>query len=212
MGNRFKQWADRNTTTRGRSARVVTQTQAVQSPVVPVQQPAPHQPLVTPAQPPPVGALAWAPPPAPTVVQMNHGMVGPHQPVPQKVSPIPTQTVIVKPDAEYGDPYERLASTLPDIAEGAGIDMSDGVDAMEYAGLPHGVSVEQWTPTARYYNGVTDRNAHGRLDQVFGRHSVAAPQVRSDRGMAANGGLSGQRVWKGNVAGGLSPIQWQPPQ
>lgn len=211
MSNKFKQWADRNTRSRNLSSRIATQVPVVQS-VVPVQQPAPPQPLITPAQPPPVGALAWAPQPAPAVVQMSYGTVGAHQPVPQRVSAIPTQTVIVKPDAEYGDPYERLAATLPDIAESAGIDMAEGVDAMDYAGLPHGVSVEKWTPNARYYNGVTDQSAPGRLEQVFGRHSVGAPQVRSSNGMALNGSLTGQRVWKGNVAGGLQPIQWQPPQ
>ena len=142
---------------------------------------------------------------------MSAGMVGPRQPVGMAYEPIPTQTMLVKTDCDYGDPYEALAAQLPDIAKLNGYDFADGVDAMELAGLPSGVSVEKWRPTARYYNGVTDQTAAGRAERMFGRYQTGAGQVCTHAGMSPNGVLASGRQFRGRGAGAVTPMNWQPP-
>ncbi len=213
MTNRFKEWA-------GRSDRSVLrqqfQPQVQQLPrpqlVTADGQPIAGSQVIAPPQPQPQGVIAYAPAPAPATVQFAQGGVGNHQPVPMPIDAIPPACVIVKPDAEYGDVYERFMATVPDIAKAQGLDLSDGVDAMELAGLPSGVSVEKWTPNSRYYNGVTDSTAPGRIDQAFARHKTGAAQVRSSNGMSNQGLLTSSRVYMGNSAGALQPVTWEPPR
>lgn len=205
MANKFKKWAQKVTANDGSSLRrTFAGPEVVQTPV---QQPIvnAHGHPVAPANyhpmPQPAGAIAYAPAPAPSYVQIAQGGIGQYAPAPENIDPIPPSNVIVKPDAECGDRYEQLMASVPDIAKSHGIDMANGFDAMELAGLPAGVSVEDWKPTTRYYNGVTDQSAPGRLETAFGRHQVSSA-IRSSKGMQNHGTQQASRT----------PMRWTPPQ
>ncbi len=208
MSNRFKKWAKKTTAPNGTSLRRNFEGPSIQ-PIQPAPQlvtphghPVVNQPGIVAPQPQPRGVAVYAPAPAPTYVQFAQGGVGNYAPGPMEIDPIPSVNVIVKPDAEAGDPYERFMAMVPDIAKAHGLDLANGFDAMELAGLPSGVAVEDWQPTSRYYNGVTDQSAAGRLESAFGRHQVSGGSVRSDRGMANSGIQQATR----------DRMTWQPPQ
>lgn len=93
------------------------------------------------------------------------------QPVaaPRTARPNPRSCTIVKPDQE-GDAYANRMASVPEIAVANGRDYSNGLDLVrDFAGVPQGdVPMERWTPGARYYNGVTDRTAKGRVEEKLG--------------------------------------------
>lgn len=123
----------------------------------------------------------WGPPAAPVMVQVPSFRY--HQRPLQTIDPIPNPCCVVKSDA-HGDPYERLMAGVPDLAKQQGLDLSNGVDAMQMAGRPDGAEMRNWTPNSRYYNGVSDNSANGNLNgHTQGRHGAPLDQIRSNNGM-----------------------------
>lgn len=94
--------------------------------------------------------FAVQPPPRP-IVYPGMGHAAP----PTQRAPIPASNQIVKVDAMYGSTYENLLSTLPDLAEEAGV-KAPSFDATRMAGRVPGAAMEKWTPTTRHYTGATD--------------------------------------------------------
>lgn len=148
--------------------------------------------------------LAPAPRPA-AILTLASGNVagrgGNH--TPGVFEPIAPTCQVMKVDTLHGDPYESFMASVPDMAKEAGIDLGQGEDATRKAGAPLGVSLEKWTPHARYYNGVSDMSNDGRLEQHLIKH---APQ--GGIGLIYNqGGMQLQ----GRQQGAHQAFAWSPP-
>lgn len=117
----------------------------------------------------------YSPPARPVVVRVPNFSVRPEKVSPKK--PVPRTCVLVK----GGDPdYESRLAQLPDLAEDAGLDLSEGVDAMSMSGVPPFAEMRDWKPTTPYYNSVTDRTASGSLDGHIGsRHGEDVGSIRN---------------------------------
>jgi len=122
--NKFKSWAVEEQ----EEDFDFTEVRRNEEPVQPQQQVQPtYQQPVPQAQ--PQGAVFYSPPPQPMMIQQSTGFVGNYHPAPQPIEPIPRTCCLVKADPD-GDPYERMMAQIPDSAKEAGIDKSNGVDAM----------------------------------------------------------------------------------
>jgi hypothetical protein len=106
--------------------------------------------------------------------------------------------MVVKPDASAPDSYANLMAAAPDLARAAGYE-DPKVDAMRLAGRPEKGEMRDWKPTTRYYNGVTDQSAQGRIEEhghvattSDGRqHRVGIMEARTTDGMATRGTSQG---------------------
>lgn len=164
MANRYKDWAEKNSRksplrqvfNRGEIVRTEPTPQLVGPTGAPVgvASPLAAQPQST--------VLAPAPPPA-SVQFAQASYAGRHGHPPVLIDPTPPTCQIVKVDTSMGDPYEQHMAAVPDIAKACGVKPPE-TNAMEMAGAPPGVSLEKWTPTARYYNGVSDLSAKDRAE------------------------------------------------
>jgi hypothetical protein len=127
-------------------------------------------------------------PPAPATaarliaVHRPQVQVHPSQVPPRRV-PIASPTcLLVKP--HEGDKYAALLGELEELAP----DLSEGVDAMRLAGVPSGAEMKDWKPTTRYWNGVTDLTAGGRLEQHVGqRYQDSVGSVRESTASVKRG-------------------------
>lgn len=132
---------------------------------VPAVVPAPH----VPPAPPPPGTVRLVASMRPQVI------VHPLQVGPTPRAAPSTRNVLVAPGGR--DRYGELLAQLPAIDVP---DLSGGVDAMKLAGRPEMAAMNKWTPSARYYNGVTDSTAPNAVDGHLGaRYSETTGSVRS---------------------------------
>lgn len=163
MGNRFKTWADSGDDN-VRPIPPVRRTERAPEPAPPAQSPTFVQPRLT----------LTTPTPKPVFIQqVPYGTS--HRPV-QVIASVSGQCSIVKGNQ---DNYARLLEQLPDLAQQANIDLSNGVDAMrDFVSIPEGAVMNKWTPGARYYNGRTDSNAP-HINQHLARGGDSVESIRS---------------------------------
>ena len=157
--SKIKQWAARKsgpTISRYFSDRPIVQAPAPSPIVNSTGHPIVHQQTI-PAQQPAAGFSAPAPRPA--LVQLAQGTIGNRGPV-ESIDPVPPPNQLVKIDAEHGDPFENFMAGVEDIAKSAGV-THEGPDAMDMTGVPQFGAMEKWTPSARYFNKVTDSRNDG---------------------------------------------------
>lgn len=179
MSNRYRDWAkgeaapvDLSGLKLRRSITPAPVTQPIQ-----VQQPAPQ-----PSHVPTIFNAAGQPSRQPG--QMFSGyQAGVQRPALHRV-PIHETCVIVKPGNHDG--YQEFLATLPDLAVEAGIDLSNGIDAMTLAGVPERGEMRAWTENSRYYTGTTDAKSNGMTvgQALQQQHGVTLASVRSSQ--AAN--------------------------
>lgn len=150
--------------------------------------------IITSSRPPPKPTTLQppAPPPAPVLHPSGTPIVHPsgailvqlapgtsHRPI-EPVSTVPSDGCsIVKGDQKH---WNRVLDGLPDLAKQAGIDYSNGVDAVrDFVSIPEGAVMAHWTANSRYYNGQTDRSAKNRLDRHINQHGDSIESIRQSR-------------------------------
>jgi len=85
------------------------------------------------------------------------------------------QTCQIVPPGDR-DPYAALLASVPELVTD---DLSNGVDAMDLAGVPVEGRMSHWTPTANRQYGGRDVDRHGTLDEhLRARHGVSLAQIR----------------------------------